>query len=63
MKFCKDCKFYKKGWFTFLLNGEYDKCVHPAFASPIDGTSQNLCSTIRNYSEYCGLEAKLFEPK
>jgi hypothetical protein len=59
VKFCKDCKWYRKG-----IN---EVCLRPVI-NLIDGTTTSLeryCASERYFpdGEPCGKEAKYFEPK
>jgi hypothetical protein len=70
-KFCVDCKFYKKDFFTF---SEFGKCT--LFPVPKDNDyflvngnkndnniEYHYCSTARNSDRMCGEEGKFYEKK
>jgi len=65
MKFCKDCKYYKKATF---FNTE--KCTNENIIrihiSPVSGKkyiNDDSPSWLRFYSTKCGINAEYFEPK
>jgi hypothetical protein len=68
-KLCIDCKFYKKGLFTF---SKFGKCtLFPTVNEPdyflVNGKNKNniecyhYCSTARNFDSMCGKEGKFYE--
>lgn len=69
-KFCKDCKFFKKDFFT---ETKYGHCSHFPFQETdnylVDGfkdespTSYYFCSTARSSDSMCGKEGKYYESK
>ena len=71
MKFCKDCKFCKRPFFSFVLGAKYASCNNEtliAYSNETDGeflasgkTILPLCSVMRIFM--CGEEAEYFEPK
>jgi hypothetical protein len=75
VKFCKDCKFFKVGWFDKLINyNRFGKCTKFVFHAVKDEERFYLvsgikterkdfyyASTVRSY--YCGKEAQWYEPK
>jgi hypothetical protein len=55
MKFCKDCRF-KSGKFCYHKNSLSD-------INLVYGTkTYRICQLMREYDEFCGEDAKLFEP-
>jgi hypothetical protein len=74
VKFCKDCKFFKVGWFDKLINyNRFGKCTkmshavedddHVYLVSGIKTERKDFyyASTVRSY--YCGKDAFWYEPK
>ena len=75
MKYCKDCKYAKIGWFEWLTSGyRFAKCTHPASLKLSRWATNTLvtgkcdehevfyfCSTLRQYE--CGQEGKFWEQK
>ena len=74
VKFCKDCKFFKVGWFDKLINynrfGKCTKmwhdCVDEERFYLVNGIKHEnkefyFASTVRTY--YCGKDAIWYEPK
>jgi hypothetical protein len=73
VKFCKDCKFFKVGWFDKLIGfnkfGNCTKMWHVEdnerfyFVSGIKTEKKDFyyASTVRTY--LCGKDADWFEPK
>ena len=70
-KFCVDCKFYKKDFFTF---SEFGKCTlfpkekyNDYFLVNGNKNDNNIeyhyCSTVRNFDRMCGEEGKFYEKK
>ena len=69
-KFCKDCKFFKKDFFT---ETKFGHCSHFPFEQTdnylVDGfkdespTSYYFCSTARSSDRMCGPEGKYYESK
>lgn len=70
-KFCINCKFYKKSFFTM---NEYGKCSLYPKEDDIDysfvtGNNYNknidyhYCSTSRKFEDMCGKEGKFYEEK
>ena len=69
-KFCKDCTFFKKDFFT---ETKYGHCSHFPFEPTsnylVDGykdespTSYYYCSVARSSDRMCGLEGKYYESK
>ncbi len=69
-KFCKDCKFFKKDFFS---ETKYGHCSHfpnqPIDNYLVDGfkdtspTSYHYCSVARSSERMCGPEGKYFESK
>ena len=70
VKFCKDCKFFKK---DFLPQIKFGHCTHfpyqPSDDYLVDGvkdtspSSYYYCGTARSSERMCGEEGKFFEPK
>ena len=73
MKFCKDCKFFKKNlsYLTEDARAVYSICAHEKAAkrskpNVVTGEvtiNRLLCNVMRGESSFCGPEGKLFEPK
>ena len=64
MKFCRDCKYCKVGFFTWLLYGfEYAKCAKTLDCAT--GKPKHYCQTERMvlHQNCCGEDAKWFVPK
>jgi hypothetical protein len=69
-KFCKDCKFFKKDFFT---ETKFGHCSHFPFQQTdnylVDGfkdespISYYFCSTARSSDRMCGPEGKYYESK
>ena len=69
-KFCKDCKFFKKDFFT---ETKYGHCTHFPFEPTsnylVDGykddspASYYFCSTARSSDRMCGPEGKYFSSR
>jgi len=69
-KFCKDCKFFKKDFFTETKYGHCSKFPNqPIDSYLVDGYKDNspanyhYCSTARSSERLCGQEGKYFEAK
>ena len=70
-KFCKDCKFFKKDFFTETKFGHCSRFPNQPTNdySLVDGvkemplTSYHYCATARKFDDMCGPEAKYFESK
>jgi hypothetical protein len=70
IKFCKDCKFFKK---DFLPEIKFGHCSHFPYQHSddylVDGvedtspTSYYYCGTARSSERMCGAEGKYFESK
>lgn len=63
MKFCKDCKWYKR---NSVDPGEFLKCWQPSIITfnKVSGKARGAwCDIERKSHGMCGKEAKLFEPK
>ncbi len=72
MKLCKDCKFHRKQWISYVFffdnSGNIDKCVRPNMKmNPINGKSEETFCFVERQNRYttdvCGPKAKYFEPK
>lgn len=66
-KFCKDCKFVRKPWFTPIT---FALCGHPTAVRFDDYylvgaklSERYHCSSMRSYAERCGPDAKFWEPR
>lgn len=69
-KFCINCKFYKK---TFFTDSEFGKCtMFPRKQTNdnylVNGKNATIeeyyyCSTVREYDNMCGEEGKFYEEK
>lgn len=70
-KICKDCKFFKKEFFTETKFGHCSRFLNQPTNdySLVDGvkdmspTSYHYCATARKFDDMCGPEAKYFESK
>jgi len=73
-KFCVDCKFYKKDFFTFsefgkctLFPKEKDNDYFLVNGNNNDNDNNNIeyhyCATSRNSERMCGEEGKFYEKK
>jgi len=69
-KFCKDCKFFKKDFFTETKYGHCSKfSTPPSDDYLVDGIKDlepmayYYCTTARSYDQMCGREGKYFESK
>lgn len=70
-KICKDCKFFKKDFFTETKFGHCTNFPNQPTNdySLVDGvkemplTSYHYCATARKFADMCGPEAKYFESK
>lgn len=68
LKFCKDCKHGKRDW---LFGWQFAKCKAHVISNIdlVSGTTKPIyletyCDVQRKYEgDYCGVEARLFEPK
>jgi len=76
MKFCKDCKFFRKKW---LQHGTFGKCYHPSSLDPYSRIGDILTGygNHQSHAEYrhasvmresqvkgsCGKDAAHFEAK
>ena len=64
-KLCKDCKWYRKNWFSIQFpHGEEDECANPQLqrVSIVNGHTKNVnCSANRHYGG-C-MSARLWEPR
>ena len=63
IKLCKDCKWYKKNWFSHLLGDtNNDNCSHPLVSGDvINGKNLLWCKTARNCR--CGYQGKFWEAR
>lgn len=74
VKFCKDCKFFKVGWFDKLIGFnrfgnctkmwhavEDDERVYLVSGIKTENKEFYFASTVRTY--YCGKDAQWYEPK
>ncbi len=75
LRFCVNCKFYKKDFFMSLLPGmDYGQCAmfpiepcNPEYL--VTGKKKKYekeymyCSISRNYDHMCGKEGKFYEKK
>jgi len=69
-KFCKDCRFFKKEFFTETKYGHCSKFPNqPTDSYLVDGIKDlapmayYYCTTARSYDQMCGREGKYFESK
>jgi len=69
-KFCKDCKFFKKDFFSETKYGHCSRFPNqPINNYLVDGfkdtspTNYHYCSVARSYDHMCGPEGKYFESK
>ena len=70
-KYCKDCTFFKKDFFTETKYGHCTRFLNQPTNdySLVDGvkemplTSYHYCATARKFDDMCGPEAKYFESK
>jgi hypothetical protein len=70
-KLCKDCKYYRKDWFSHLfgMGHRHDTCVSPNTSENlVTGNESRFCDMLRancwkelDYS--CGPDGRFFEPK
>ena len=71
MKLCKDCKYYRKDWFSHLMGMGYrhDTCASPnTTTNPVTGNDNRFCDMLRSkrweeldYS--CGPDGRFWEAK
>ena len=70
-KYCKDCKYFKKDFFTETKYGHCSRFLNQPTNdySLVDGVkdmspaSYHYCATARKFDDMCGPEAKYFESK
>ena len=70
-KYCKDCTFFKKDFFTETKFGHCTRFLNQPTNdySLVDGvkemplTSYHYCATARKFDDMCGPEGKYFESK
>ena len=69
-KFCKDCRFFKKDFFTETKYGVCSKFpIEQTDNYLVDGVKAlspieySYCSTARTYEKMCGKDGKYFESK
>ena len=73
MKFCKDCKFFKKNneYVSALANIATATCMHekvayrpfPNLVTSEVTINRPMCKITRSESSFCGPEGKLFKTK
>lgn len=69
-KLCKDCKWHRRDWVHYIVNGtsDFDKCASPNTTDDlVSGRAQRFCESLRSFQcdldWSCGREGKYWEAK
>jgi hypothetical protein len=66
-KLCKDCKWYRKDWFSHIFSGtnQFDTCGSPYLTNDfVTGSEERSCAMMRSDQLYsCGPDGRFWEAK